>query len=345
MKKNVGVKNNNNINRPNNSNKKQINRNGIPSNFTSVNHIQINNSSNTFKNVKLIYDDNYISLINELSRMINILNKSNNTNFSKMKNFLDIHYSKNGNQENIDKNSVVNSFNQIETSFNDFYSNVKTLFQRMKNYENNININKNQKNNIFKSIYKNNKLNDNIENDFDNINVQRAGKNINNNKNEYNLVKVNYQNIKNNKLTNRSSSLITNNNFSPKRMENKQQRVSKYNNSTQNNTTIVYSLKNGNDIDKNLNLIIEENKQLKNKNIYLEKKNKNLQNLMNSSKNSSSCNIRVNKPTRIIMDHSLMLNDLSMDKSFIMNNNNSMSTTHKNNKDMIKSFSTTKNNF
>ena len=73
-------------------------------------------------------------------------------------------------------------------------------------------------------------------------------------------------------------------------------------------------------------------------------------NVINSSKNSSSCNIRVNKPTRIYMDTSVLLNDLSLDKSFQVigynqNNNNSMSATYRNNKkDLNKSFSTKKNN-
>ena len=354
MKKNVVTKNNNNSILGNNLNKKQVNKTGITSNLTSLNSKKINNSSNSGKKSNLIYDDNFISLINELSKMINVLYKSNNTSFSTMKNILDTNDNKNEKQK-IDKKIVSNSFNKIETSFNDFYSNVKTLFQRMKNYENNINNNKKEKNNnIFKSVDNNNKYNDSIENDFDTRNIQRTYKiNKNNNTNEYNLVKINYQNIKNNKQSNRSTSLV-NNNFSPKILNYKKQRLSKNNNKknnisyNQNNSSIIYSQKNDydNDIDNNLNLIIEENIQLKNKNILLEKKNDNLKNLINSSKNSSSCNIRVNKPTRLIMDTSLMLNDdLSIDKSFLINNNNSMSTTYRNKKDLNKSFSSMKNNY
>ena len=354
MKKNVVVKNNNNSILGNNLNKKQVNKTGITSNLTSLNSKKINNSSNSGKKSNLIYDDNFISLMNELSKMINVLYKSNNTSFSTMKNILDTNDNKNEKQK-IDKKVVFNSFNKIETSFNDFYSNVKTLFQRMKNYENNINNNKKEKNNnIFKSVDNNNKYNDSIENDFDTRNIQRTYKiNKNNNTNEYNLVKINYQNIKNNKQSNRSTSLV-NNNFSPKILNYKKQRLSKNNNKknnisyNQNNSSIIYSQKNDydNDIDNNLNLIIEENIQLKNKNILLEKKNDNLKNLINSSKNSSSCNIRVNKPTRLIMDTSLMLNDdLSIDKSFQINNNNSMSTTYRNKKDLNKSFSSMKNNY
>ena len=138
---------------------------------------------------------------------------------------------------------------------------------------------------------------------------------------------------------------------------NKQVKPSKNNNKTilnsnpNNNLSILSSKKSDNnyndlDVEKNLNLILEENKELKNKNIMLEKKNKNLSNLINSNKNSSSCNIRGNKPTRIIMDHSLVLNDLSMDKSFQgSNNNNSISATHRNKNDLNKSFCTMKNNY
>ena len=383
MKKNVGSKNNNNLIHPHNSSKKQINKGTMPSNLASLNPIKVSNSSNSSKTSSTIYDDNFISLINQLSKIINALYKSNNFNFTKMKNILvnnnkilENNNLKTKNEKENNLSNISNFFNQIETSFNDFYSNAKILFQKMKIYETNLsNSNSNANNkpryNPFKSVdnsNSNNKYNDinSMGNDFENNSNQRINKNIQNNlynsTNEYSLVKINNQSKKN-KITNRSSSSMINTtyNYSVDKNNyksfNKQVKPSKNNNKTilnsnpNNNLSILSSKKSDNnyndlDIEKNLNLILEENKELKNKNIILEKKNKNLSNLINSNKNSSSCNIRGNKPTRIIMDHSLVLNDLSMDKSFQgSNNNNSISATHRNKNDLNKSFCTMKNNY
>jgi hypothetical protein len=71
---------------------------------------------------------------------------------------------KKNDKEQLDKNLflVTNSFNQIETSFNNFYSDAKIIFQKLKNYESNINNNNKQRNNIFKSVDNNNKYNEDL---------------------------------------------------------------------------------------------------------------------------------------------------------------------------------------
>ena len=108
MKKNAVPKNNNNIIRPNNSSRKQVNKASIPSNSTSVNPIKANNANILPTNPNSIYDGNFISLINQLSKSINLLYKSNNLNFSKLKfilennNISDINKIKNEREDNID---------------------------------------------------------------------------------------------------------------------------------------------------------------------------------------------------------------------------------------------------
>ena len=378
MKKNVGSKNNNNIIHPSNSNKKQINNAAISSNFTGLNHIKANVNLNSCKNPPTIYNNNFITLINQLSKIINTLYKSNNSNFAQMKNILEnnnitdnnnISKNKNEKELNTEKNLslVSNSFNQIETSFNDFYLNAKMLFEKMKQYENIITNDKEnkenkdskdtnkQRNSQFRSVESKKNYNDLIiiEDDFINGSNQRVNKNI---------VKINNNQNKKNKMPNRSSSTAMNYNNSVEKIDyksGKKQKIPRNNNklnlssnpynkflilSNQKNENIYKD--NDNDIDTNLNvdLIMEENKQLRNKNIMLEKKNKNLKELINSSKNSSSCNIRANNPTKIIMDNSLFLNDISIDKSFQVISDNSKSATHRNKKDLNKSFCSNKKN-
>ena len=88
MKKNVGSKNNNNLIHNHNLNKKPGIKSSLPSNLASLNPIKINNSSNLSKKQKQISDDNFISLINQLSKIINLYYKSNNPSFSIMKDIL-----------------------------------------------------------------------------------------------------------------------------------------------------------------------------------------------------------------------------------------------------------------
>ena len=160
---------------------------------------------------------------------------------------------------------------------------------------------------------------------------------------------------KNNKLTNKSSSSAINTSSYYSVDKNSYKSLTKHRNTknhnkhvivvNQNNNLAVLSGKkvennlNDNDVESKFNSILEENEELKNRNIILEKKNKDLSNLINSNNNSSGYNIRVDKPTRIIMDHSLVLNDLSLDKFFQVNNNNSsMSATNMNKKEFNASF-------
>ena len=92
-----------------------------------------------------LYDDEFISYINQLCDIIKVLNNSNMSNFSLVKHLL-ANYNKNENDqnkkqkekenENINIKSLNNSFNHIETAFNSFYSNAKVLFRKMKKYKN-----------------------------------------------------------------------------------------------------------------------------------------------------------------------------------------------------------------
>jgi hypothetical protein len=377
MKKNVVSKNNNNLIHNHNINKKPGIKSSLPSNLASLNPIKINNSSNLSKKSKQISDDNFISLINQLSKIINLYYKSNNPSFLIMKDILANNtIPENDNKNNpkkkndkealLDKNLslVSNSFNQIETSFNNFYSDAKIIFQKLKNYESNINNNGKQRNNIFKSVDNNNKYNEDygpissFGGDSNNYNNNfRMNKNLKTNQQNLDtstdLIKINTQNKKSNKISNRSSSSIINNyNFSADKNETKatikQIKQMKNNfksnffaNGVLNNSSLITNQRNENSIFENEN---EYEKNL-NLNIILEKNNKNSQNMI-SSKNTSCCNIRVNKPTRLIMENNLLLNDLSIEKSFHgNNNNNSISATNRNKKDLNKSFSSAKNNY
>ena len=311
MKKNVGSKYNNNPIYPSNSSKKKIIKGTMPSNLAPLNSIKINNSSLSIKIPSNNNDENFISIINQLSRMINGLYASNNSNFSQMKNLLvnNSNISENNNLKTKNEkegniSSISNSFNQIETSFNDFYSNAKLLFQKMKLYENNIissssNSPNKKRNNPFKSV--DNAYNKNIEinntgSDIDNYSSnninQRINKNLPNNicystTNDCNVIKINNQMKKNNKLTNKSSSSAINTSSYYSVDKNSYKSLTKHRNTknhnkhvivvNQNNNLAVLSGKkvennlNDNDVESKFNSILEENEELKNRNIILEK--------------------------------------------------------------------------
>ena len=312
MKKNVVSKNNNNLIHNHNLNKKSGIKSSLPSNLASLNPIKINNSSNLSKKSKQISDDNFISLINQLSKIINLYYKSNNPSFLIMKDILANNtIPENDNKNNpkkkndketlLDKNLslVSNSFNQIETSFNNFYSDAKIIFQKLKNYESNINNNGKQRNNIFKSVDNNNKYNEDygpissFGGDSNNYNNNfRMNKNLKTNQQNLDtstdLIKINTQNKKSNKISNRSSSSIINNyNFSADKNDTKatikQIKQMKNNfksnfftNGVLNNSSLITNQRNENSIFENEN---EYEKNL-NLNIILEKNNKNTQNMI-----------------------------------------------------------------
>lgn len=159
MKKNVTTKKDI-IQLPNNcistrGQNKKINHNITSSSTALLTHSNINNNllsskqnkaNNFTNNNNLIYDKEFISYINKLSDIIKTLHKTNNANFSIMKNILEKSnnnnvknnnnkQNKNNNNNDNNLNSINSSFNNIESDFNNFYNNAIVLFQKMKSYK------------------------------------------------------------------------------------------------------------------------------------------------------------------------------------------------------------------
>ena len=146
-------------------------------------HIQ--NIQNIFTTV---YDDEFISFINELSLSIKSFYKSINPNFLTMKTLLN---SPEFNELTLDNSNNINSsiqqtFSFIETSFTKFYQSAKIIFKKMKIYRNekieNV-IHNNQKNESPK------KNNSNISNNLiykDGINVNGTNYSMEINNNDIN---------------------------------------------------------------------------------------------------------------------------------------------------------------
>ena len=196
MKKNIANKKENALSQNNSittraTNKKITHNLSTTSNALSskYNSTQIpqkqNNVNNATNNNNIIYDQEFISYINKLSDIIKTLHKSNNANFSAMKNILEntnkinsknnltnntnnSKQSKNNNKEkdnnssnntNINYeenlNSINNSFNHIESAFHNFYINAVSLFKKMKAYKETAEI---------KKVLKNNNINNNTNN-------------------------------------------------------------------------------------------------------------------------------------------------------------------------------------
>ena len=163
-------------------------------------HIQ--NIQNIFTTV---YDDEFISFINELSLSIKSFYKSINPNFLTMKTLLN---SPEFNELTLDNSNNINSsiqqtFSFIETSFTKFYQSAKIIFKKMKIYRNekieNV-IHNNQKNESPK------KNNSNISNNLiykDGINVNGTNYSMEINNNDIN----NNAKIKIDKLKNENSIL------------------------------------------------------------------------------------------------------------------------------------------
>ena len=128
---------------------------------TNIHQIgSMQNKPNNINNYNIIYDQEFISYINKLSEIISTLHKTNNTNFTTMKNILENQNNTMKNNQNLyintnsnnkqNKNNKIekdnnnyfenlttinNSFNHIESAFNNFYSNAIVLFKKMKTYK------------------------------------------------------------------------------------------------------------------------------------------------------------------------------------------------------------------
>ena len=103
--------------------------NNLSSNITSKqkpSETNKNNKGSTKNILEMIYDDEFVVMINQLSTSIKNYYRSNNKNFSSMKNLL----------KNTEKNnqSLSEAFNKIESTFSFFYSSAKQIFKNMKIY-------------------------------------------------------------------------------------------------------------------------------------------------------------------------------------------------------------------
>ena len=149
-------------------------------------------------------------------------------------------------------------------------------------------------------------------------------------KNLRNKTKKNNHNKKIKKITNNSSLSMFKeiNDSEEQKVSNDFNNPIKYlNNKNKNNSVILTNLEN----------IYTEN------NILLLSKEKPKNNEIKKYNNGSSFNIRVNKPTRLILDKDISINDLSEDKS-LYNKNILTSETHRNKKDLNKTFNCLENN-
>ena len=137
----------------------------ISSNTTSSKKVneQIKNRNSNNKNVlEMIYDDEFVIMINQLSTSIKNYYRANNKNFNIIKAILnknEINYSDDNNE------LMIETFNKIENTFSFFYSSAKQIFKNMKIYrrERIANILAHNKKKNTKNEYANNQININIK--------------------------------------------------------------------------------------------------------------------------------------------------------------------------------------
>lgn len=95
------------------------------------------NSLNQLLNV--IYDDEFVIMINDLSHTIKIFNKAMIQYFNQMKMILSNNYAILESLEepkDIELPSIPTLYNSLETSYKTFFSSAKIIFKKMKNYRN-----------------------------------------------------------------------------------------------------------------------------------------------------------------------------------------------------------------
>ena len=92
----------------------------ISSNATTTQRLnESNKSKNSNKNVlEMIYDDEFVIMINQLSTSIKNYYRANNKNFNTIKSIFNTSEMK----ENSDNELLIEAFNRIENSFSLFYS-------------------------------------------------------------------------------------------------------------------------------------------------------------------------------------------------------------------------------
>ena len=138
-------------------NKNIISKNHTPSSniSTSQRTSELTKSKPSTKNIlEMIYDDEFVIMINQLSTSIKNYYRSNNKNFLTIKTILK--------NNDINNHTLIETFNKIENTFSYFYSSAKQIFKNMKIYRrekiSNI-MNQNKK----KSNNRNNNLNGSIK--------------------------------------------------------------------------------------------------------------------------------------------------------------------------------------
>lgn len=111
------------------------------------------NKSSTKNILEMIYDDEFVIMINQLSTSIKNYYRANNKNFLTIKTIL---------KNDINNQVISETFNKIESTFSIFYSSAKQIFKNMKIYrrekianimnhnkkkgDNNMNVNNKQRN-------------------------------------------------------------------------------------------------------------------------------------------------------------------------------------------------------
>ena len=111
-----------------------LNKNIISKNHTPSSNISttqrttelIKNKASTKNILEMIYDDEFVIMINQLSTSIKNYYRSNNKNFLAIKNILK--------NNDINNHSLLETFNKIENAFSYFYSSAKQIFKNMKIY-------------------------------------------------------------------------------------------------------------------------------------------------------------------------------------------------------------------
>ena len=148
------------------------------------------NKSSTKNILEMIYDDEFVIMINQLSTSIKNYYRANNKNFLTIKTIL---------KNDINNQVISETFNKIESTFSIFYSSAKQIFKNMKIYrrekianimnhnkkkgDNNMNVNNKQRNSDAKLkqlIKGDNESSNNLLNDK-NFSINITHQNINNN--------------------------------------------------------------------------------------------------------------------------------------------------------------------
>ena len=175
--------------------------NNLENRNQNQNQREINAKMNKF--LSIMYDDNFVLMINEISSSIKKYYKEMNQNFLELKKIIQNNTNNNidntnlfiiENNNSININDIINIFNNIQKSFGDFYSKAKIVFKKMKNYRNeklkhiNESANELQNNKLLKIYFS---KNNEIEND---INIKKEKENDLNIKkkngevNDYNII-------------------------------------------------------------------------------------------------------------------------------------------------------------